>query len=555
MRNWEKKRIEDISEHVLVTHIICLLIFLMIAFIHLNLQIEPTTSNIVQISLLMVIFCLFTVLYISRYLLSKIPLLSQARIEEALLLAIVLPLTLAFLWYSGDFVGAKVLIVVPVIIATTAFGKTAGVGAALLASALMFFIDYKIFLHWPADVFQASLIVSSVAVILAWLVGGLMEVERKTQQDLLELADYDQLTGLYNHRYLQEKIALSLQKSVKSGTPLSLVLLDIDQFKYYNTCYGYQKGDQLLAAIGAVLAKSLQEPTYAARYGSDEFMLVFPGKNKTELHPEMDHIKKLINLEAESILPSDKDLLRPFSISIGIAGYPDDTDAALPLIRAAEDDLYRAKYSKGTDYLYQSVLCEINALKIKEAFPALQSLISLINTKDMYTFGHSERVMTYALAMAEKMNLPEDELDRLRYGAALHDIGKIKIETSLLNKPASLNKQEWETMKLHTIWGAQLVETIPAFHEIVPLIRSHHENYDGTGYPDGLQGEEIPLLARILRIADSFDAMTSDRPYQKALSYPEACQELRRKACTYYDPQLINPFLLSVNEAFSKAAQ
>jgi putative nucleotidyltransferase with HDIG domain len=303
------------------------------------------------------------------------------------------------------------------------------------------------------------------------------------------------------------------------------------------------------------LAKSLQEPSYAARYGSDEFMLVYPGRDITELRPEMDHIKKLINLEAESILPSDKDLLRPFSISMGVAGYPDDTDAALPLIRAAEDDLYRAKYSKGTDYLYQSVLCEINALKIKEAFPALQSLISLINTKDMYTFGHSERVMTYALAMAEKMNLPEDELDRLRYGAALHDIGKIKIETSLLNKPASLNKEEWEIMKLHTIWGAQLVETIPAFHEIVPLIRSHHENYDGTGYPDGLQGEEIPLLARILRIADSFDAMTSNRPYQNALSYPEACQELRRKACTYYDPQLINPFLLSVNEAFSKAAQ
>lgn len=555
MRNWEKKRIDDISEHILVTHIVCLLIFLMIVFIYFDLSIAPLSNNMVKLSLFMVIFCLFTVLYISRNLLSRIPVLSQTRIEEVLLLAIIFPLTLAFLWYSGDFVGAKVLIIVPVIIATTAFGKKIGMGAALLSSALMFLIDYKTFLQWPADVFQASLIVSSVAVILAWLVGGLLEVERKTQQDLIELADYDQLTGLYNHRYLQEKIAYSLQESVKNSTPLSLVLIDIDQFKYYNSHYGYQKGDQLLAAIGAVLAKSLQEPNYAARYGSDEFMLVFPGKEKTELNPEIDNIKKLINLEAESILTSDKDFLRPFSISIGIAGYPDDTDAALPLIRAAEDDLYRTKYSKGTDYLYQSVLCEINALKITEAFPTLQALISLINTKDKYTFGHSERVMAYALAVAEKMNLPEDDMDLLRYGAALHDIGKIKIETDLLNKPGSLNKQEWEIIKLHTIWGAQLVETLPAFKEIIPLIRYHHENYDGSGYPDGLKGDEIPLLARILRIADSFDAMTTDRPYKSALSYSEACQELRKKASIYYDPQLINPFLFSVNETFFKAAQ
>lgn len=553
MRSWEKRRIDDISEHVLVTHIVCLLLFIMIIFSYFDFRLGLSLSP--RLFQVMLIFCLFTVLYISRYLLSKIPLLSQARIEEVLLLAIIFPLTLAFLWYSGDFIGAKVLIIVPVIIATTAFGKVAGVGAALLASALMFFIDYRTFLQWPADVFQASLIVSSVAVILAWLVGGLLEVERKTQQDLIELADYNQLTGLYNHRYLQEKIALSLQKSVKSSAPLSLILIDIDQFKYYNTRHGYQKGDQLLAAIGAVLAKFLQEPNYAARYGNDEFMLVFPGKEKNELDSEMEQIKKLINLEAESILPSGTNFFQPFSISIGLAGYPDDGDAALALIRFAENDLYRAKYSKGTDYLYQSVLCQINALKITEAFPALQSLISLINTKDMYTFGHSERVMTYSLALAEKMNLPEEDLDRLRYGASLHDIGKIKIETGLLNKPAFLSKKEWETVKLHTIWGAQLVETIPAFKEIVPLIRSHHENYDGSGYPDGLKGEDIPLLARILRIADSFDAMTTDRPYQNALSYSEACQELRKKAGTYYDPQLINPFLASVNEAFIKAVQ
>jgi putative nucleotidyltransferase with HDIG domain len=296
------------------------------------------------------------------------------------------------------------------------------------------------------------------------------------------------------------------------------------------------------------LAKSLPEPSYAARYGSDEFMLVLPGKEKSELSNITEEIKNLIYQEAERIFPSNHP--QPFSISIGTASYPEDRDAALPLIRAAEDDLYRAKYSRGTDYLYQSVLCEINALKITEAFPALQSLISLINLNDRYTFGHSERVMTYALSLAEELHLSQDSLDLLRYGAALHDIGKIKIETNLLNKPGSLNKQEWETMQAHTIWGAQLVETLPAFKGVIPLIRSHHENYDGSGYPDGLKGEETPLLVRILRIADSFDAMTTDRPYRKALSYAEACQELKKNAGTQFDPQLIDPFLASVKEHF-----
>ncbi len=555
MRHWEKKRVDDISEHIIVTQIVCLLIFMMIAFIYFDLTTVEIDTFFFRLSVFMVIFSLFIVIYIFRYLLSKIPLFSRVRLDEVLLLAVVFPLTIGFLWYSGDFVGAKVLIIVPVIIATTAFGKNVGVGAALFSCAIMSWIDYQTFSSLSREVFQASLIVSSVAMILSWLVGGLMDVERKTQQELVRLADYDQLTGLYNHRYLQEKLAYSLQESIKNNTPLSLALLDINQFKYYNTRLGYQKGDELLSAIGSVLGKALQQPDYAARYGSDEFMLVYTGKTKTELYALVEKVKELILLEVGPILNSGKNLLQPFSISVGLAGYPDDTDTALPLIRAAEDDLYRIKYSKGTDYLYQSLLCEINALKIKEAFPTLQALISLVNSKDRYTFGHSERVMTYALALAEKMNLTEDELDLLRYGAALHDIGKIKIDTELLNKSDFLTKEEWETMKLHTIYGAQLVETISDFREIVPIIRFHHENYDGSGYPDGLQGEEIPLLARILRIADSFDAMTTDRPYKKALSYSKAARELKKNANSHYDPQLILPFIQSVDEGFFSEAR
>lgn len=548
MRNWEKKRRDDISEHVLVTHIACLMIFLMISFIYFDLQIAPTTSNIAQISWLMIVFCLATVLYISRYLFSKIPALSHVKIEEILLLIIILPLSLAFIWYSGDFVGAKVLIIIPVIIAATAFGKIIGVGAALLASLLMFFIDYRLFPELPTDVFQASLTVAAVAIILAWLVGGLLEAERKTQQDLIELADYDQLTGLYNHRYLQESIEISLQESEKNNSPLSIALLDIDQFKYYNTLYGYQKGDQLLSAIGAVLAKALPEPYYAARYGSDEFMLVLPEMKKSELDNVIEDIKNAIYQEIERIIPTDH--LQPFTITIGVASYPEDQNVGHTLLRAAEDDLYRAKYSRGTDSLYQSVLNEINALKITDAFPSLQSMISLINLNDRYTYGHSERVMAYSLSLAEELKLPQADLELLRYGTSLHDIGKIRIDTNLLNKPGPLNKEEWEMMQAHTVWGAQLVETLPAFKEVIPLIRSHHENYDGSGYPDGLKGEETPLLVRILRIADSFDAMTSDRPYRKALTLTEACQELDKNAGTQFDPQLVDPFIASVKKQY-----
>jgi len=560
MRNWEKKRTEDISEHVLVTHIVCLLIFLLIFFIYLDLPyfldqpLLPINEKVPTLSILVITFCLFTVLYISRFLLSKITILSQARIEEVLLLIVIFPSTFLFIWFSGDFLAAKVLIIVPVIIAANAFGKKTGLGAAILASVLMLIIDYLTFSSFTKDVFQTSLIVSLAAFILAWLVGGLLEVERNTQQELIKLADYDQLTGLYNHRYLQERLAVSLQEAVKNNTPLSLVMIDIDQFKYFNTCFGYQKGDQILAAIGTVLAKTITTPAYASRYGDDEFLMVFPGEKKDDLAHKLEYLDKLIRLEVKHILPKTE-LFQPFSISFGTASYPEDGDSAFPLIRAAEDDLYRIKYSNGTDYLYQSVLCQINALKITEAFPALQAFISLINAKDRYTYGHSERVMSYSLVLAEKLQLPKEELDKLRYAAALHDIGKIRIETSVLNKPTKLTDEEWNILQHHTIWGAQLVETLPAFQEIVPLIRSHHENYDGSGYPDGLKGEEIPLLARILRIADSFDAMTTTRPYREALSYTEACQELRRYANVYYDPELVCLFLEVVEEDFIKAVR
>jgi putative nucleotidyltransferase with HDIG domain len=160
--------------------------------------------------------------------------------------------------------------------------------------------------------------------------------------------------------------------------------------------------------------------------------------------------------------------------------------------------------------------------------------------------------MSYSSALAEKLSLSEEEKDTLRYGAYLHDLGKIEVESAILNKAGSLTEEEWEVMKKHTVLGSEIVRPLLFFQDISPIIRSHHENYDGTGYPDGLKGEEIPLLARIVRLADSFDAMTTDRPYRKALTFSQACQELRKNAGKHYDPYLVDLFLEAVSEVYEK---
>jgi len=484
----------------------------------------------------------------------SIPSLKQSRTPELLLLAIIFPVTFAFLWYSRSFYSAKILVLVPVVITATSFGRAAGIAAAAGASGVLFLLDYRLYGSLPADVFQANSILTGVVVLLSWLVGGLMEVERQTQQELQRLADYDQLTGLYNHRYLQENLGERIRKAAKGNLPLSLVLFDIDQFKYFNTVYGYAKGDQILAALGRLLQKEGGKSSCAARYGGDEFALVLPGKGKGGAAETACRLKVKLMEEATRTLVGreGRPPFKPFTLSIGLAAYPADGDDALALIRAAENDLFRAKYSRDKNYLYHSIISEISTMKVKEAFPTLQVLVALINIKDRYTFGHSERVMSYALALGEKLSLSQQEKENLRYGAYLHDLGKIEVDSAILTKKGPLTPDEREAMENHTVWGAEMVKPLVFFQEISQILRSHHENYDGSGYPDGLRGEQIPLPARIVRLADSFDAMTTDRPYRQALSLEEAAGELLRYSGTCYDPALVPPFLEAVREVYGK---
>jgi diguanylate cyclase (GGDEF)-like protein/putative nucleotidyltransferase with HDIG domain len=585
MRDWEERRNNEISENILVTHIVSLLIFMMILFSFWNYPIIPNNKVPYPGMIVFTLFCLGIAIYTARRLIARFTLLDRRRIDEILLLAVMLPVTFAFLWYSRGFSGAKVLLVVPAIITATAFGKVCGAGEALLTCGLLFLLDYIFHRNMSDQAFQSDFIITGVTVLLAWVVGGLIEVEQKTQQELANLADHDTLTGLINHRYLQERLSFSLAAAARERTPLSLVLLDIDQLKYYNALYGYQKGDLILESMGKLLQEEIGAPSYAARYGGDEFMLVLPGQTIEEARRCAGEIAPKLVARASAVLLEDQSTpsYRDLAITWGAVSYPQDgeaaaatpprrrahqpdgrpegraqhperpAEAATRLIRAAETDLFRTKYSEGLNYLYQSVISEISAMQSNDAFPTLQTFIALINSKDRYTFGHSERVISYAMALAAKLGLDGEEKEILRFAGYLHDIGKIEIESMMLNKGARLNKEERRIMERHPILGSEMIRPVASFLPVVPIIRSHHENWDGSGYPDGCRGEEIPLLSRILRIADSFDAMTTDRPYRKALSLEEACQELKNRAGAWYDPHLVQLFLEIVRNVYRPA--
>jgi diguanylate cyclase (GGDEF)-like protein/putative nucleotidyltransferase with HDIG domain len=393
---------------------------------------------------------------------------------------------------------------------------------------------------------------SGVFVIVAWLLGYYVKVENHYRNKAMKLANMDELTGLYNHRYFQDTLSQDIEKADQTQKNICLLFIDIDHFKFYNDLYGHGAGDIVLSKFGEILKYSINEQGTAARYGGEEFTVILPDILEEEalnLGNKIRDIFENTHFDGEENQPNGK-----LTISVGVSCYPEKAKSKQELINTADDALYRAKFfNKNRVESYYSILEELKSdidEKHINLISSIKTLISVINAKDRYTYAHTERVVIYCELMANHLGLPECDKKTLRYGAYLHDIGKIEISKDILSKKAKLTEEEWNVLKTHPENGVEIVKTVDALKEVCPLILYHHERYNGMGYPHGLKGMDIPYLARILSVADSFDAMTSNRAYCQRRNYDEAIDELRKCSSTQFDPTIVQEFIkmLEVNK-------
>jgi len=338
----------------------------------------------------------------------------------------------------------------------------------------------------------------------------------KSEEKIKYLSYHDYLTGLYNRYFFEEELK---RLDSKRLYPISVIIIDINGFKMINDTFGQKKGDEILKNTAKILKTCFRKEDIVARYGGDEFIIILPSTSSTVAASIIDRVNRFskINFYKEFIV----------SLSTGIATKESTEQNINELMKIAEDNMYKHKLVEKQS-LHSSMIV---------------SLEKALEERDYETQEHMQRMRSLSLKMGKELQFSEDKLDELSLLSSLHDIGKIAISDNIILSPFKLTDEEHELMKKHTEIGFRIANSNSELVSIAKGILSHHERWDGKGYPMGLKGKKIPITARIVSIIDAYDAMTNDRPYRKAHSKEYAIKELLKYAGKQFDPVLVKQFI------------